>query len=64
MAEKSGKNKNQTILIADDNKQTVELLKKFFTKAKERKDLTWPATSLKHTMVMKLSKCWILLSLI
>ena len=33
-------NINQTILIADDNKQTVELLKKFFTKAKERNDLS------------------------
>ncbi len=40
MANKSKAKKNPTILIADDNKQTVELLKKFFVKAKERGDLT------------------------
>lgn len=28
-----------TVLIAEDNKQTMELLKRFFKKAKERKDL-------------------------
>ncbi len=38
MADKS-REKKQTVLIADDNKQTVELLKKFFSKAKERDDL-------------------------
>lgn len=39
MADNSG-DKKQTVLIADDNKQTVELLKKFFAKAKERNDLS------------------------
>jgi len=38
MAENKEK-KKQTVLIADDNKQTVDLLKKFFSKAKERGDL-------------------------
>jgi CheY-like chemotaxis protein len=39
MADKSKKKKQPTILIADDNKQTIELLKKFFSKANERKDI-------------------------
>jgi CheY-like chemotaxis protein len=37
--DRSEKNKPPTVLIADDNKQTVELMKKFFSKAKERGDL-------------------------
>jgi len=39
MADKNEMKKNPTVLIADDNKQTVELLKKFFNKAKNRGDL-------------------------
>jgi len=39
MADKSKLKKNPSILIAEDNKQTVELLKKFFKKANERGDL-------------------------
>jgi CheY-like chemotaxis protein len=39
MADKNEMKKNPTVLIADDNKQTVELLKKFFNKAKDRGDL-------------------------
>ncbi len=39
MADKNEMKKNPTVLIADDNKQTVELLKKFFNKAKDRGDV-------------------------
>lgn len=31
--------KKQTVLLADDNKQTVALIRKFFTKAQDRGDL-------------------------
>ncbi len=37
--EEAGSGKAPTILIAEDNKQTMELMKKFFLKAKQRGDL-------------------------
>ncbi|MFH2128785.1 MAG: response regulator [bacterium] len=39
MAGKNETKKKPTVLIADDNKQTIDLLKKFFLKAKERGDM-------------------------